>query len=142
MLVAVDFSVISRTAIDSAAWIAPGAVIHALHVYDVLFEGKMRYAGVDEGVIQQYRDAADAEAPRMMHEFLLGPGRHGAILPIIRHGYPARVILDEADTLHADLIVMGKHSRSGLNELFLGSVTEGVLCGLDRDLLVVTERTA
>lgn len=142
VIVAVDFSDISRTAIDSAARIAPGAVIHALHVYDVLFEGKMRYAGVDEAVIQQYRDAADAEASRMMHEFLLGQRRHGAILPIVRHGYPARVILDEAHALHADLIVMRKHSRSGLNELFLGSVTEGVLCGLDRDLLVVTEHTA
>lgn len=93
-------------------------------------------------MIQQYRDAADAEASRMMHEFLLGQRRHGAILPIVRHGYPARVILDEAHALHADLIVMGKHSRPGLNELFLGSVTEGVLCGLDRDLLVVTEHTA
>lgn len=93
-------------------------------------------------MIQQYRDAADAEASRMMHEFLLGQRRHGVILPIVRHGYPARVILDEAHTLHADLIVMGKHSRSGLNESFLGSVTEGVLCGLDRDLLVVTEHTA
>lgn len=117
MLVAVDFSVISRTAIDSAARIAPGAVIHALHVYDVLFEGKMRYAGVDEGVIQQYRAAADAEASRMMDEFLLGPGRHGAILPIIQHGYPARVILDEADTLHADLVVMGKHSPAGAERI-------------------------
>ena len=139
VLVAVDFSDISRTAIDSAARIAPGAVIHALHVYDVLFESKMRYAGVDERVIQQYRDAADAEASRMMGEFLLEPGRHGAILPIVRHGYPPRVILDEADTLHADLIIMGKHNRPGLNELFLGSVTEAVLYGLDRDLLVVTD---
>jgi nucleotide-binding universal stress UspA family protein len=141
VLVAVDFSDISRTAIDSAARIAPRAVIHALHVYDVLFEGKMRYAGVDDGVIQQYRDAADTEASRMMHEFLLGPAQHGAILPIVRHGYPSRVILEEAHTLHADLIVMGKHSRPGLNELFLGSVTEALLHGLNRDLLVVTEVT-
>ncbi len=34
---------------------------------------------------------------------------------------------------------MGKHSRPGLNGLFLASVTEAVLYGLDRDLLVVTE---
>lgn len=30
-----------------------------------------------------------------------------------RHGYSSRIILDEAYTVHADLIVMGKHSRSG-----------------------------
>ncbi|MDO9101417.1 MAG: universal stress protein [Candidatus Nitrotoga sp.] len=49
VLVTVDFSDISRTAIGSAARIVPGAVIHALHVYDVLFEGKMRYAGGGRG---------------------------------------------------------------------------------------------
>ncbi len=40
---------------------------------------------------------------------------------------------------HADLILMGKHSRPGLNGLFLGSVTEALLYGLDRYLLVVTD---
>ncbi len=142
VLVAVDFSEVSRTAIHAAAQIAPGAVIHALHVYEVLFESKMRYAGVDDDVIQKYRDAAQAEATHMMQKFLLDLEQSDTILPIIRHGYPARAILDEAHRQHAGLIVMGKHSRSGLDEIFLGSVTEGVLHALDRDLLVVTERPA
>lgn len=142
VLVAVDFSEVSRNAIHTAAQIAPGALIHALHVYEVQFESKMRYAGVDDDVIQKYRDAAEAEAARLMQKFLLDLKQYDTILPIIRHGYPARAILDEAHRQHAGLIVMGKHSRSGLGELFLGSVTEGVLHALDRDLLVVAERAA
>lgn len=137
-LVAVDFSTISRTAIDVVASMAPDAVIHALHVYDVLYEGKMRYAGVGEAVIQQYRDAAEVEATRMMHAFISALGGHGSVMPIVRHGYAARVVLEEARALEADLIVMGKHSRSALDELFMGSVTEGVLYQLDRDLLIVS----
>ncbi|OGB25329.1 MAG: hypothetical protein A3I66_04385 [Burkholderiales bacterium RIFCSPLOWO2_02_FULL_57_36] len=137
VLVAVDFSDISRAAVDAAQKFAPGAAIHALHVYDVLFEGKMRYAGVEEDVIQQYRTGAETEARRMMQQFLAERGWQGSILPTVRNGSPARTILDEADSLRADLIVMGRHGRSALQESFLGSVTEAVLHGLDRDLLVV-----
>lgn len=139
VLAAVDFSDSSPGVIDTAARIAPGAIIYALHIYDVLFEGKMRYAGVGDDVIEQYRQAAETEATRMMEEFLSESDAHGLILPLIRHGYPARVILDEAHALPADLIVMGKHNRSGLDEFLLGSVTESVLHRLDCDLLVVTE---
>lgn len=142
VLVAVDFSNASHNATAAAARLAPGATIHALHVYDVMFEGKMRYASVEENVIQQYRDAAETEARQRMQKFLSEPGRQGSLLPVIRNGYPARVILDEAQALHADLIVMGKHSRSGLNESLLGSVTEAVLHGLACDLLVVEDRAA
>lgn len=142
VLVAVDFSAVSRAALDAAVWLAPEAAIHTLHVYDILFEGKMRYAGVDHDVIEQYRNAAEAEAERLMQEFLFVHGGQGEISHLVQHGYPARVILDQARKLDADLIVVGKHSRSGLGELLLGSVSEAVLFGLDRDLLVVAERTA
>ena len=42
--------------------------------------------------------------------------------------------------LTLSLILMGKHSPPGVNGLFPGSVTEAVLYGIDRDLLVVTEK--
>ncbi|MES2536822.1 MAG: universal stress protein [Pseudomonadota bacterium] len=142
VLVAVDFSDISYAAIDAAAVVAPKAATFALHVYDVEFEGKMRYASVEQSVIQKYHDAAESEALRLMGEFLSTAGQRSPILPMVRNGYPSRVILDEARNLHADLIVMGKHGQAGLEEFFFGSVTEGVLYGLDRDLLVVTEQRA
>ena len=42
-------------------------------------------------------------------------------------GSPVRHILDRADTLPADLVVMGTHGVSGFEHLVLGSVTEKVL---------------
>ena len=39
----------------------------------------------------------------------------------------ARVIVDEAKGMNAELIVMGTHGRRGLNHLLLGSVAEGVI---------------
>ncbi|MBC1242095.1 universal stress protein [Nostoc sp. 2RC] len=42
-------------------------------------------------------------------------------------GNPGRVICDLARSYDADLIVMGRRGRSGLTELFLGSVSNYVL---------------
>jgi nucleotide-binding universal stress UspA family protein len=44
-----------------------------------------------------------------------------------RSGIPARGILDEADRLHSDLVVLGTHGHSGFERWILGSVTEKVL---------------
>lgn len=46
---------------------------------------------------------------------------------VLRDGDPWREIVREAETLPADLIVMGTHGRSGFEHLLLGSVTEKVL---------------
>lgn len=39
----------------------------------------------------------------------------------------ADVIVDTADELHVDLVVIGSHGRSGLSKVFFGSVAEKVL---------------
>ena len=42
-------------------------------------------------------------------------------------GPPAAMILQHAREIHADLIIMGAHGRTGLEHLFLGSVKEAVI---------------
>jgi universal stress protein A len=46
---------------------------------------------------------------------------------ILAEGAEASEILNSADNVHADLIVMGTHGRTGLARLLLGSVAEAVL---------------
>jgi nucleotide-binding universal stress UspA family protein len=46
-------------------------------------------------------------------------------------------ILDIAKREDVDLIAMASHGRSGLSRVFYGSVTAGVLHGVDRPLLLV-----
>ncbi len=48
-----------------------------------------------------------------------------------------RGIIELADTIHADLIVMGSHGRSGLDKLVMGSVTQRVLQHTKIPVLVV-----
>ena len=46
---------------------------------------------------------------------------------VLKEGNPATTIVETAKELHADLIVMGTHGRSGVGRLLLGSVAEVVL---------------
>jgi general stress protein 26/nucleotide-binding universal stress UspA family protein len=47
--------------------------------------------------------------------------------PVIRHGDPRSVIVEEAKEWGADLIVVGSHGYTGLKRLLLGSVAQSVV---------------
>jgi nucleotide-binding universal stress UspA family protein len=62
--------------------------------------------------------------------FLLKSKHHlgdESIQTVIKEGELANTIVKTAKDMHADLIVMGSHSRKWLDEILLGSVTEEVL---------------
>jgi nucleotide-binding universal stress UspA family protein len=46
---------------------------------------------------------------------------------VVREGYPATAIEEEARARHADLVVIGTRGHSGLKHLLLGSVAERVV---------------
>ncbi len=57
---------------------------------------------------------------------------------VIREGEePYKLIVEEADKEHADLIVMGRRGRTGLMRLLMGSVTARVIGHTHRKVLVV-----
>jgi len=54
-------------------------------------------------------------------------GRGVEVETLVREGYPASVIVDEAAGQSADLIVIGTHGHSGLKHMLLGSIAERVV---------------
>jgi universal stress protein A len=56
---------------------------------------------------------------------------------ITQSGKPAQMILQAAEDLDVDLIIMATHGRKGLPRLFLGSVAEQVLRASDRPVLTI-----
>jgi nucleotide-binding universal stress UspA family protein len=73
-----------------------------------------------------------------LREFLeLRRPREGTVHPRVRVGSPATEIALEAQTWNADLVVLGTHSRTGVDRLWLGSVAEAVLRDLRCAALVV-----
>lgn len=137
LLVPVDFSPSSLLAIRQARRIAPQAEVVLLHVFDVPFEGRLRYASVDEDSINRYLIVAKQEAAEKMYALCNQAGltSDGTSL-VVLHGDPTGRIIEQEQEWDCDLIVMGKHGESLLEELLLGSVTKHVLAESQGDVLV------
>ncbi|MBW7890061.1 MAG: universal stress protein [Chitinophagaceae bacterium] len=50
-----------------------------------------------------------------------------SIQTLVEEGDTGECILEAAAAIHADIIVMGTHSRKGINKILIGSVAEKVL---------------
>lgn len=137
LLVPVDFSPYSMTAVRNARRLAPQANLILLHAFEVPFEGKLHYAGVDEDLIHRYRIAVRQEALQQLRQL-----RDAADVPpecariIVVHGDPSRTIIEQEQEQDCDLIVMGKHGENVIEDLILGSVTKHVLVESQCDVLV------
>jgi len=55
----------------------------------------------------------------------------------VEYGQVARTIITVAERENADLIAMASHGRSGLPQVFYGSVAAGILHRVDRPLLLI-----
>lgn len=137
VLVPVDFSHWSMDAIRLAKAVAPQAEFILLHAYEAPFESKMRFAGVEDEVIQRFRDIAATEARTRLQQAADAAGiSRENWRAIVVHGDVAPRILEQEEEQGADLIVIGKHGAGMTDELLLGSVTKHVLSQANCDVLV------
>ncbi|MEX2569970.1 MAG: universal stress protein [Gemmatimonadota bacterium] len=77
-------------------------------------------------------------AEQQLADFLnrVGPGA-GSAEGRVRLGDPAKVIVAEAESWGADLLVLGTHGRTGTTRFMMGSVAESVLRHAPCDVLVI-----
>ena len=137
LLVPVDFSPSSRRALALAQAIAPRAEIILLHVAALPFEGKLRYAGIDDDIIARYQAAAMLEARRSLAALQARAAADTAGIRLeVRQGDPSQSILQFEQEFDCDLIVIGKHGESLAEDLLLGSVVRHVLEESQNDLLI------
>ncbi len=123
LLLAVDASEQSKGAAQEAVTIALEceAKLYILYVREYHPEVPEALLAALEGIPEEHR--AFLEKVKSMVE------KEGGEAEIIIRDHPEawRVIIEEAEKLKTDLIVMGKRGRTGLKKLFMGSVTEKVI---------------
>ena len=142
VIVPVDFSPYSAPALAMARQIAPNARITIIHAFRVPFEGRLWMAGAAGETIQEYCEEERQEAVRKIRDLIHGFKDDAYRISFaVERGGVSRVILAKEEELSADLIVIGKHGRSMVEEWLLGSVTRHVLAGSKCDVLVVHERS-
>lgn len=137
-LVPVDFSAHSRNAFEVGREVTgPHARVTLMHAYEIPFESKLQYAGLDDETIFKYRTESKKEAEAALRKFAADVGAVGKDTPqVVVHGYPPKMIREKELEIGADLIAIGKHGESKMEELLVGSVSEHVVERSDCDVLV------
>jgi len=137
ILAPVDFSDHAAAAINAAHGWLPDADFVLLHAFEVELESTFRLAGMDDSQIHEYRIQARDAAQQAMESFvskLRVPANQ--VTRQFVHGAATLRILEHEQTMDADLIVMGKHGQSVMEELLLGSVTKHVLAHSSSDVFI------
>ena len=134
VLVAIDCSDESAEVLSRAAGVQEGTdgELHLIHVIEPLAlaygaDVPMDVTDLQSGLVKQARDTALEYA---------GHYRIPESRIHVELGSIEKTILDKADDIGADLIVVGSHTRSGL-ALLLGSTANAVLHGAKCDVLAV-----
>ena len=125
ILVPVDFSDCSLDALEYASVMAQQAKasVMLLHVLEPVSYG----LDFDLGHFRSREDVRESWTKRLEELAAAHQLPHMPIEYRLRGGFPADSILDAAQTLPCDLIVMGTHGRRGISHTISGSVAEAVL---------------
>lgn len=136
ILIATDGSPSSREAIEFGLDLAreQQAEVTFVHVVPVLDRWFADGIGVPAAIPHQVN-----EADRKPLEEALELAREQNVLAHekLLAGLPADEIVTYADTIDADLIVVGSHGRGAVASVLLGSISRGVLHEARRPVLVV-----
>lgn len=140
ILLAVDGSRSADLALAEAARVAKatGAEVEVLFVADDsdLFLGAPPSdpAKLRQGIVALGRRTLQAAAETLETEGV--PATTKLIEQPVAPGKFAATIVAEADRWGADLIAMGTHGRRGINRVVMGSVSQGVIRGTARPVLL------
>lgn len=143
IVVGVDFSIYSRSAIRHAREFAPAAKLHLVHAYVVPFRSRL---GPPEYVAE-----LEATAQRNLAGFLardmqtilertdLGPVQPNMVEQECLCGMPYEVIIAAVQRHQAGLVVVGTHGAGGVERVIWGSVATALVNSLPCDLMIVHE---
>jgi len=143
IMVPLDGSTLSRQALPIATELAQlsHAQIILMHAIDPLAEAYPSAHALSQSL---------AHPDRLLHEMVesadhqlsqvagtLTKDSNVTVTPMALIGYPAEVVVDEAERRHVSLIIMATHGYSGLRRWTLGSTADKVLHSTRTPLLII-----
>jgi nucleotide-binding universal stress UspA family protein len=130
ILCPIDYSDASRHALQHAAALARwyDATLVALHAVNPVYFPPAMVTSPELARATLAADFGPRELEEQLRSWLadLGPGLKGTDALVVQ-GDPIATIIARAQSLPADLIVLGTHGHGGFDHLVLGSITEKVL---------------
>lgn len=126
LVCAVDFSNCARTALERAIDVArldKIAAVKVLHVFEVplgYLEAGMTY----ESALEKTKAVHQQEFDAFLKPYLNGDIK---LESVIEEGAPAATIVNYADKVNADLLVIGAHGKSPLTAMLIGGVSSKIV---------------
>ncbi|MGW8392274.1 universal stress protein [Pseudoduganella sp. HUAS MS19] len=137
VMVPLDLSDGSSRILHHARAVAPEAELTLLHVVEVPFENDLRYASMDDEVIERYVQLARSDALARLQVLAKDAGLPAQdVRVLVMEGDPLASILEVELEYACDLVAMGKDGEGALSEFLLGCLTTRVLAASRGDLLV------
>jgi nucleotide-binding universal stress UspA family protein len=130
----------SNPAFAEAVQLVHGHDWPELHVVHVVEEKIPASSALGIELLDQQLEEAPKALEARLAPMVAALGFRGHVIGHLRVGKPAQAILQAAVDIHADVIVMGTHHRSGLERLVLGSVAEQVMREAHCPVMVVTTK--
>ena len=139
ILVAVDFSEYADSVLDVAVEFAKrlSAELHLVHAFDVRIPLVTPYeVAIPTAFIEEAREAAASKLDALIRK---AAAEGTAATSHLREVPTASAIVDLAEELGVDLIIMGTRGHTGLKHVLLGSVAERTLRHAPCSVLTVKE---
>ena len=137
-LVPVDFSAVSNEIIDTAVTFARSfegkvVLLHVIQPPIITSEYALPVEAVQEAIIAGENEATVklTACARVFQATGLG------FEAIVRHGPPVYAILEEAEKVKADFIIMGSHGHGKFYDLLVGSTASGVMKGAKCGVIIM-----
>ena len=149
ILLAIDGSGHSEAAVDAVARRRDreDTAVRVISVvdsyYPTTFPGEgwdpTLYDAIRKGAQERARTSVDRAASALMID---DASCKRTVTADVVSGSPKQLILEEADTFEADLIVVGSHGHGALGRFLMGSVSQSVVLHAKCSVEVVRRRTA
>lgn len=139
VLIPLDFSGSASRCLAEAIHLAPDAHFFLQHTCEIAYEGLLHRSGASKEDIVENRLREKAEATDALEALARKAGLESSdFTVIVNHGHPRAKILSIEKDFACDLVVVGKHGQSILEDYLLGSVAASVITETESDVLVVS----
>ena len=142
VLLALDLSEVSSLALRAAESfvMTPETRAMIVHAYEPPSDGMLAYAGVREEIMGSYRMRWARNTEIAVRDLIKRNTRDFTRYSIVlKETHPTPAILEAADRVHPDLLILGTRGHGRLRRALLGSVANRVLHNARCDVLIVPE---
>lgn len=141
IVIPTDGSDVSTNAIGEALTLAElaGGTIHAVYVLDpsVVTGGPLEDLTIDTG-LEAVLEELEHEGEQALDELRRAAETEGVeVTAAVREGTPSVQIVEYAEAVDADVVVMGTHGRKGVSRALLGSTAEHVIRNADMPVMTI-----